>query len=73
MSKELQGVYDPYAGPHPAGYGAAVPVEYDSFFAPHYTEQYPNGDFLYVSSTSHCRQFTLCYTIQVLGLCDVIA
>jgi len=43
----FEGMYDPYAGPHPAGYGAAVPVEYDSFFAPHYTEQYPNGDFLY--------------------------
>jgi len=41
------GMYDPYAGPHPAGYGAAAPVEYDSFYAPHYTTQYPNGDFLY--------------------------
>eukprot|EP00656_Telonema_subtile_P038969 TRINITY_DN44121_c0_g1_i4.p2 TRINITY_DN44121_c0_g1~~TRINITY_DN44121_c0_g1_i4.p2 ORF type:complete len:320 (-),score=38.99 TRINITY_DN44121_c0_g1_i4:141-1100(-) len=43
----LPGFYDPYAGPHPSGYGADMPVEYDSFHAPHFTNQYPEGDFLY--------------------------
>ena len=58
-------MYDPYAGPHPAGYGAAAPVEYDSFYAPHYTTQYPNGDFLYVSE--HCPKLSVDLRICV---CD---
>lgn len=43
----LHNFYDPFAGPHPAGYGAPYPVEYDSFAAPHPSEMYPNADYLY--------------------------
>merc|ERR1740117_1721707 len=41
------GFYDPFAGPHPAGYSAPYPVEYDSIAAPHPSAMYPNADYLY--------------------------